>query len=346
MDFLLIILIYMAVSLVISLGAKKARDEQQRKAEEKPKKDSLPVQEHEQEMMSGENDMTQGFFGQFPALWDGFEKQLKGQMVEALEAKTSEEADSGKTNLSSVYWNTGFTYWCRSTGAGAHWKVQLEEVFFEHRYYDTIRQLNQFNNLDVLVTQHMEGLCAADVQELYRLAVKPLLDERKQKLTDAFADMEKELKNPLPYVLQIPVDGQKTALTLGFRKRYKKQKLFAGMDGYTYSFNGRSYTDVRAFQTKAIEMLSDNVSIARDTFGDLVLRRYTDIPTFDSGDREWDSEELEYLIFDGKDIHLVIMRGGYRIAHLIFFEKLLTADSRMKPLFEKLSWPTNGIEWI
>ena len=50
-------------------------------------------------------------------------------------------------------------------------------------------------------------------------------------------------------------------------------------------------------------------------------------------------------MFDGKDIHLIIMRGGYRIAHLIFFEKLLTADSRMRPIFEKLGWSTNGIEW-
>ena len=79
MDVLLIILIYMAVSLLISLGAKKARDEQQRKAEGKPEKDSLPVQKHEHKMMNGENDMTQGFFDQFPALWDAFEKQLKGQ---------------------------------------------------------------------------------------------------------------------------------------------------------------------------------------------------------------------------------------------------------------------------
>lgn len=68
-------------------------------------------------------------------------------------------------------------------------------------------------------------------------------------------------------------------------------------------------------------------------------------PTFDSGDREWDSAEIEYLMFDGKDIHLIIMRGGYRIAYLIFYEKLLTADARMKPIFKKLSWPVDNITW-
>ena len=290
--------------------------------------------------------MTQGFFDHFPALWDGFEKQLKGHILEALAAKTSEGADSGKTKLSSVYWNTGCAFWCYSSGAGSRWKTQLEEVFFEHRYYDTIKQLDQYSGLDALVAQRMESLNTVAVQEQYRLAVKPLLDEQKQKLMAAFVEMEKELYEPLPYTFKIPLDDRETALTLGFKKRYKKRDAWKGMDGYTYSFNGRSYTDVRAFQTKAIEMLSDNVSIARDTFGDMVLRRRTEIPTFDSGDREWDSTELEFLMFDGKDIHLIVLRGGYSIAYLTFYEKLLTADARMKPIFEKLGWPKDNITWI
>lgn len=149
----------------------------------------------------------------------------------------------------------------------------------------------------------------------------------------------------MPYALKIPVDGQETSLTLGFQNRCKKRNR-GSMDGYTYSFNGRTYKDIQAFTTPAIEKLSENVSIARDAFGDMVLRRHTAIPTFDSSDWEWDSEEIEYLMFDGRDIHLVIMRGGYRIAHFIFYEKLLTADTRMKPIFEKLGWPVNHIMWI
>lgn len=290
--------------------------------------------------------MTQGFFDQFPTLWDGFEKQLKDHILAALAAKSSDGADTGKIKLSSVYWNIGCAYWCYSTGAGTHWKTQLEEVFFEHRYYDTIKQLDQYYGLDALVAQRMEGLNTVDAQEQYRLAVKPLFDEQKQKLMAAFAEMEKELEKPFPYTLKIPIDGQETALTLGFQKRYKKKKHFEGMDGYTYAFNGRSYTDVRAFQTKAIENLSEDVSIAKDTFGNMVLRRYTEIPTFDSGDREWDSAEIEFLMFDGRDIHLIVLRGGYSIAHLTFYEKLLTADARMKPIFEKLGWPVDNITWI
>ena len=81
----------------------------------------------------------------------------------------------------------------------------------------------------------------------------------------------------------------------------------------------------------------------KHTAQDLVI--YTSIPTFDSGDREWDSRILEFLIFDGQAINLVVLRGGYHIAHLTFYETLLSADCRLKAYFDKLGWPTKGINW-
>lgn len=290
--------------------------------------------------------MDKEFFDRFPVLWDAFERQLKNEIVKALAAKDSAEADSGKTKLSSVYWKVGCSYWCSSIGAGSGWKKQLEETFFEYRCYDTIKQLDQYSDMDVMAAQRMEILNTVDVQELYRQAVKPLLDERKQTLMAAFAEMAKELDAPSPYEFKLPVDGQETPLTLGFRNRYRKRNIWGGIDGYTYSFNGRTYKDIKPFDGQSIERLSGNVSIAKDTYGAMVLRRYTEIPTFDSSDREWDSGETEYLIFDGKDIHLIVMRGGYHIAQMIFYEKLLTADARMKPTFEKLGWPMDDIAWI
>lgn len=144
------------------------------------------------------------------------------------------------------------------------------------------------------------------------------------------------------YALEI-TRGEKCLLT--FQTACRKRNRCGGMDGYTYSFNGRTYTDIQDLRKPIVEDLSEDVGIAKDAFGEKVLRRYTEVPTFDSGDREWDSEEIEYLMFDGRDIHLIIMRGGYRIARLTFYEKLLTADVRMKPIFEKLGWPMDGILW-
>ena len=151
---------------------------------------------------------------------------------------------------------------------------------------------------------------------------------------------------PVSYTMNVAPDGGRQKITLEFRSTYTRTNFGTGMDGYTYSFNGRTYRDVASLRVAPLEEIFENVYLTADTYGEKVLRTYTQIPTFDSGDREWDSTELEYLFFDGKHIHLVVMRGGYRIAKLTFYEKLLTADVRMKPIFEKLDWPVNDIEWI
>ena len=173
----------------------------------------------------GDDCMTKVFWNDFPVLWDAFEKQLEGHIIKALEAKIAEGVDSGKTKLYSVYCNIGCDYWYST-----QWKKQLDEVFFEARYYDTIKQLYQYSDLDVLVAQRMENLNMSDAQELCRLAVMPLLDERKKKLMAAFEEMAKELENPLPYTFNLSVEGKKTAFLLGFQNRHKKQS-WDGMDG-------------------------------------------------------------------------------------------------------------------
>lgn len=81
----------------------------------------------------------------------------------------------------------------------------------------------------------------------------------------------------------------------------------------------------------------------KHTAQDLVS--YASIPTFDSGGREWDSRILEFLIFDGQAVSPVVLRGGYHIAHLTFYEPLLSADCRLKTYFDKLGRPTKGINW-
>ena len=155
-----------------------------------------------------------------------------------------------------------------------------------------------------------------------------------------------KLGKPVSYTMNVAPDGGKQKITLEFRTTYTRTNFGTGMEGYTYSFNGRTYRDVASLRVAPLEEIFENVYLTADAYGEKVLRTYKQIPTFDSGDREWDSTELEYLFFDGKHIHLVVMRGGYRIAKLTFYEKLLTADVRMKPVFEKLGWPADGIQWM
>lgn len=147
------------------------------------------------------------------------------------------------------------------------------------------------------------------------------------------------LQEPVSYTMQVSPTGKKEKIALEFQSTYTKMNFGGGMDGYTYSFNGREYRDVESFCQEPVEELAQNVYISTDIYGEKVLKTYTQIPTFDSGDRVWDSKEMEFLFFDGKNIHLVLMRGGYQIAKLTFYEKLQAADARMKPIFEKMGWP-------
>ena len=150
----------------------------------------------------------------------------------------------------------------------------------------------------------------------------------------------------MTYEMNRTPDGSSRKFRLEFLLKREKTNWNAGMDGYTYTFNGRTYRDVESLCQKAVEDVAQHVQITTDVHGEKVLKTYTQIPTFDSGDREWDSEELEFLFFDGKDINMVVMRGGYRIAKLTFYETLQAADVRMKPIFEKLGWNMPQISWI
>ena len=154
------------------------------------------------------------------------------------------------------------------------------------------------------------------------------------------------LGNPVSYTMKVSPLGGKEKILLEFRHQTRRADFGSkGLDGYTYSYNGRTYRDTESLRVAPMEEISKNVFLTADAYGEKVLRTYTQIPTFDSGDREWDSMELEYLFFDGKHIHLVVMRGGYRIAKLTFYEQLLSADMGLKPLFENLGWPTDNIRW-
>ena len=151
---------------------------------------------------------------------------------------------------------------------------------------------------------------------------------------------------PKAYVLKQAPDGSSHKFRLEFQAEDNVFSWNSSLDGYIYCFNGRIYRDVESLWKEPEEDIAKNVQIVTDVYGEKVLKTYTQIPTFDSGDREWDSKRLEFLFFDGKNIHLVLLKGGYRIASLTFYKNLLSADVRMKPVFEKLGWSMPEIGWI
>lgn len=303
--------------------------------------------------------MTPEFFEGFLPLWGRFERGLREKYMELIMAGALDTLDPTARVLSNVYEKLGWDFW-HFRGAGAPWKTQLEEVFSENKYYELLSKLDQYNGLDALVADSLKGkddsLKAASAHALfwgkrdrtnmlYTQALKPCLDKRKQELLEGFRGLAQELRQPIPYSLDLRLEKEETRLTLEFQSKCKKSHLGKGMDGYTYSFNGRSYRDYESLWTEEAETIAPGVFLGRDIYGESVLGTRRNLPTFDSSDREWDSRVMEFLFFDGANVHLLVVRGGYKIATLTFYERLLSADSRMKPLFERLGWPLSGIGW-
>jgi len=142
-----------------------------------------------------------------------------------------------------------------------------------------------------------------------------------------------------------PVVVDSSYHTLTFRGVKHLKSTGVDMKGCTYIFNRRSYRDMATLKAENVDELTPDSCIFRDEYGEYTVVTYISIPTFDSGDREWDSYRQEILFYDGKHIHLAVFRGGYKIAGISIYEQLLSADAVLKPLFERLAWPTHGLIW-
>lgn len=134
-------------------------------------------------------------------------------------------------------------------------------------------------------------------------------------------------------------------LFLEFRSEtaVKHRSKGKALDGCKYRLNNTIYTDEESFRKLELEKLTENVSINKDSYGRKALYVYTSVPTFDSGDREWDSAINEYLMFDGRDINLVKCRRGYRIASITIYGKLISASENTRPWLERLGFPQDGV---
>lgn len=162
----------------------------------------------------------------------------------------------------------------------------------------------------------------------------------------------------VPFDMVLSLDGNAQAYRLEFQsvREVKADEawledgnLFCNprtLEGYPYSYNGRTYWDIRSLWKETVEELSKTVYIGKDIYGEKVLLAHPTAPADGFSGARQDLPELTYLMYDGKIIHLVAMWGLGRIAELYFYDHLLSADARLKPILEGLDWPVDGIAWI
>ncbi len=148
----------------------------------------------------------------------------------------------------------------------------------------------------------------------------------------------------------------KTRYILEFEEKVPIASAFGSnvpLEECVYTVGSKQFKGDEPLRGEAIEVLTDGrgyyVSTKQDKFGDKTIYEHETVPTFDSGDREWDSYRRYALIYDGKDIDVVEFKGGYKIANIDVYRKLTLCDVAFKQYLEKLNYPAgalDSIQWI
>ena len=145
------------------------------------------------------------------------------------------------------------------------------------------------------------------------------------------------------YTLSFPGPRHK----LYFRTRREPMgRPHLDLNGCAYQLGKRSYTDIATFSKEKLEQLNDTVSIWLDEYNCKVLCLFIPLPAFDSDDRDWSSRMLEFLVYDGEKIDLVVCCRGYKIGSITIYEDLAAADEGMRSWLEMLEFPLKGIRWM
>lgn len=89
------------------------------------------------------------------------------------------------------------------------------------------------------------------------------------------------------------------------------------------------------FKKEVLLNLNDDVIKYRDEKGREVLSIYESVPTFDSGDREWDSFRKIYIIKEKNSFTGVYLAGGYKLAGVLLYTNIECTDEKTKELLRK-----------
>lgn len=80
--------------------------------------------------------------------------------------------------------------------------------------------------------------------------------------------------------------------------------------------------------------IGNSRSIYKNKAGEKVLVIHVSVPTFDSGDREWDSYRKLFLIPKGNEMEGYLVSGGYYVAEVVAYKGICCADKEIKKLLK------------
>ena len=83
--------------------------------------------------------------------------------------------------------------------------------------------------------------------------------------------------------------------------------------------------------------ITDTWMIFKNKAGKKALVIYVSVPTFDYGDREWDSYRKLFLIPESDSMTGFMICGGYEIAEIIVYKDIHYADKKTKRLLNEVA---------
>lgn len=81
--------------------------------------------------------------------------------------------------------------------------------------------------------------------------------------------------------------------------------------------------------------LKSDMNILKNKDGDTSLMIYVSVPTFDSGDREWDSYRKLYLIPKGRKITAYVVAGGYRLSRIQKYNNIRCKNEKAEQILKE-----------
>lgn len=133
--------------------------------------------------------------------------------------------------------------------------------------------------------------------------------------------------------------GKKMTKTMLLEPNRHKELEFDGLKFYyrcedvDYEAHGRQ--GACQFQQYGFEHdhnITDSWMIFKNKAGKSALVIYVSVPTFDSGDREWDSYRKLFLIPEVGGMTGFMVCGGYNIARIIAYKDIRYADEKTESL--------------
>ena len=136
---------------------------------------------------------------------------------------------------------------------------------------------------------------------------------------------------------------------LHFRCHYtmRYRDYSSGIKDCDYAIHGKQFRDLSFMGGDEIEALDGGFKVKKSAGkGNLVITYYADIPTFDSADREWDSDYDFALYHDSEGVDALMCRSGYKISKINAYIGLVKALLNIKEMLMRIGCPDFGIEFI